>query len=361
MRSLQSISSEGFAYDHIIATGGIGSGMFFSLAGNETLGREESRMATLLPYKDYCKLHIVLHYISVLLGASSNGNFRSYPIGKVGADETGRSLKNMMQNAGMITDHVHLSGSHSTLFSVCFQYPDHAGGNITTAASASNDVLTADIDNFFSASIINSGKEIILAVPEVPLESRVRLLEHGRERGSLTMASIQSAEIIQFENLNGFQLTDYLFINLDEAGRIAEVDPSTAAETIVLTAIAKLNGINPSLTLFITCGAAGVYGYFKNHLEYFPSVEVEVISTAGAGDAFLAGTVAGICCGLPLIKNNKELAQTMSTATELGIVVAALSVTAQDSIHTGINRDVLIDFMKERNFRCTDTFLKIFN
>jgi ribokinase len=92
MTSLRPILPGGFNYDHIIGTGGIGSGMFFSLKGNETLGREESRMAALLPYRDYCKQHIIMHYISVLLGAGINGTFQSYPIGKVGNDDTGGIL-----------------------------------------------------------------------------------------------------------------------------------------------------------------------------------------------------------------------------------------------------------------------------
>jgi sugar/nucleoside kinase (ribokinase family) len=361
MSALRPISSGGFHYDHIIGTGGIGSGMFFSLIGNETMGREESRMATLLPYKDYCKLHIIMHYVSVLLGADKDGSFQSYAVGRVGDDDAGRSLKNMMQSAGTIADYIGVSPDHSTLFSVCFQYPDHAGGNITTSESASNDVSPADIDNFFRDFNGIKEKEMVLAVPEVPIETRIKLLQSGRERGSLNIASVQSAEITAFTQLNGFNLTDHLFINLDEARKIAEADESTSAETVVLTAISNLIAINPSLTVFVTCGAAGLYCYAKKHLEYFPSIDINVVSTAGAGDAFLAGTIAGICCGLPLFKNNKEFAHVMNTATELGILVAALSVTSQDSIHMGINRDLLFDFIKDRKLKCTDEFLKMFN
>jgi len=361
MRTLQPISPGGLRYDHIVGTGGIGSGMFFSLKGNETLGREESRMASLLPYRDYCKQHIIIHYISVLLGASIHGSFQSYPIGKVGNDDTGRSLINMMKSTGMVTDHVTVSPDYATLFSVCFQYPDHTGGNITTSDSASSEVSSADIDNFFSASRINADKEIILAVPEVPLEARIRLLEHGKARGSMNVASVQSSEINAFSALNGFTLTDYLFINLDEARKVADLDESAAAETVVLTAISNLINLNSSLTVFVTCGAAGLYCYSKKHLEYFPSVEVDVVSTAGAGDAFLAGTIAGLSCGLPLFKHNKEIAHVLSTAAELGVLVAGLSVTSQDSIHMALNADALFDFINERKFKCTDEFLKMFS
>jgi hypothetical protein len=38
----------------VIATGGIGSGIFLALEDNRTLGREESRPANLLNQRDYC-------------------------------------------------------------------------------------------------------------------------------------------------------------------------------------------------------------------------------------------------------------------------------------------------------------------
>ena len=50
----------------IIGTGGIGKGLFFLSHENEALGRNESRMAELSDAKDYCKLHIVFHYLSIL-------------------------------------------------------------------------------------------------------------------------------------------------------------------------------------------------------------------------------------------------------------------------------------------------------
>src|SRR6476646_3636951 len=106
MNTLTSILPSGLVYDHIVATGGIGSGIFFLLDGNETLGRNESRMAQLLPYKDYCKQHIILHYISVLLGAKKDGAFQAYPIGNVGNDAMGQRLLHLMKAAGMDTSHV---------------------------------------------------------------------------------------------------------------------------------------------------------------------------------------------------------------------------------------------------------------
>jgi sugar/nucleoside kinase (ribokinase family) len=58
-----------------------------------------------------------------------------------------------------------------------------------------------------------------------------------------------------------------------------------------------------------------------------------VASTAGAGDAYLAGTIAGLVAGLPL-----------SQAQELATLVAALSVTSPHTIHPEIERSSLKAF-----------------
>src|SRR5205085_11969697 len=126
-----------------------------------TIGRNESRMATLLPYKDFCKQHIIMHYIAILLGAKTDGEFQCYPIGKVGNDDIGKSLLSMMKVAGMDIANVGISDNLSTLFSVCYQYPDHSGGNITTNESASSLVSPGNISNFFKDFKSDGNKEII--------------------------------------------------------------------------------------------------------------------------------------------------------------------------------------------------------
>ncbi len=68
-RGLHQLCRRAFS-TRMIGTGGIGSGRFFALDGNHTLGREESRSGRFLDRRDYCKLHIVSHYVRPLLGPS---------------------------------------------------------------------------------------------------------------------------------------------------------------------------------------------------------------------------------------------------------------------------------------------------
>ncbi len=339
MSVLRAISGS-LQYSHIIGTGGIGSGIFFSLEGNDTLGREESRMASLLPYKDYCKLHIILHYISVLLG---NEKFECVPIGSVGNDEPGKKLIEEMKRAGMNVDYVKISEEYPTLFSVCYQYPDRDGGNITTLASASSNVSYSDIDQFFSASAIDASKEIILAVPEVPVATRIKLLAYGKERGSLNVSAVSSSEIETFVSAKGIELTDLLFINSHEAAKFA-----STSKSLINKAIENIVSLNPSITVFITEGAHGVHCHTGGKIEFIPSVTVDVKSTAGAGDAFMGGTLCGITCGL-----------SVTEAARLGTIVAAMSVTSQDTINHKINADSVAQFIANKQLDIPVTLQKL--
>ncbi len=218
MSRLKPIRPAGLQYNHIIGTGGVGSGIFFSIQDNHTLGRNESRMAALEPYNDFCKQHIILHYIAVLLKHGTTDTFELYPIAKVGNDTTGKQLIQQMQQAGMNTAAVDICKERSTLFSVCFQYPDGSGGNITSENSASSRVSPIDIARFFEQYQFDGKTAVVLAVPEVPVETRIALLKAGKRNQSLAVASLLSSEANAFEQQDGFHLTDILAVNLCLSG-----------------------------------------------------------------------------------------------------------------------------------------------
>jgi len=364
MNVLSEVRSGQLRYDHMIGTGGIGSGMVFSLKGDHTLGRNESRLATLEPYLDYCKLHIIMHYVSVLLGAGPTGTFMSFPIGSVGSDDAGMKLLAQMKQAGMGMGSVKENSHYPTLYSVCYQYPDFSGGNITTENSASSRVMPEDIDDFFVDFRTGESDGIVLAVPEVPLETRIQLLRRGREGGYLNVASVLSSEVAEFKTCGGLGLTDLLAVNIDEARSMANIqDESSDTEIIINRSIEIIHRSNPDIMLLITDGAKGSYCFLHGKLEYNTIIPAEVISTAGAGDAFLAGTVAGICCGLPLQKgesNNSIMETPLMSAVDLGTLLASLSVTSSDTIHLGADASFLLNYAQSKGLALSDEFRQMF-
>jgi sugar/nucleoside kinase (ribokinase family) len=212
MRALR--IDENSPYQQIVGVGGIGTGVFFALEGNHTLGRNESRPGKLLDVKDYGKLHIVLHYVAKLLSSGSGSPFHVVPIGNVGDDEAGRRLLQEMKEVGMDVSHVRPVNGKPTLFSVCFQYPDGQGGNITTSNSAAAALETTDVERALPSLLAATGRRtMVLAAPEVPLALRYGFLELATHDGAFRAASFVAAEILPAREAGFLALLDLVALN----------------------------------------------------------------------------------------------------------------------------------------------------
>jgi ribokinase len=324
------IEPDRYRYQAMIAVGGIGAGAFFALNGDHTLGREESRGGRFLDRQDYCKLHIVSHYVRTLLGSS----FSTVPIGKVGDDEVGKRLLAEMREAGLDVRYVQCCPGQQTLFSFCFVYPDGSGGNMTTDDSACSKVDATFVLQSEPEFVRFDGRGVALAVPEVPISARSTLLKLGTKYRFLRVAAFTSGEMMTAIETGILSDVDLLAINIDEAAVAAELltvqePPLTIAET----AVKRLRSVNPGLRISITAGKQGSWSWDGASFSHVPKYEAQVQSTAGAGDAHLAGIIAGLAAGLPLPE-----------AQQLGTLVAALSVTSPHTIHQGIDRESLHAF-----------------
>jgi ribokinase len=318
------------AYDLVVATGGLGSGMFLALQGDHTLGREESRAAAPLDRRDYCKLHIVAHYLRRLL----DDGVRVVPIGKVGDDAAGHDVMAQMRTVGLDTSHVTVS-TRPTLFSVCFLYPGGDGGNITTTGSASDDVSPDDIRRAAALMAGHSGRGIAIALPEVPLASRVALLRLATEHRLLRVATFVTGEAEAALSGGLVAASDLLALNLDEAAAVAGDSgvPGVPGDgdriaAVVETAGSRLRALNPGIRLVVTAGRAGSWAWDGRVAGHAGALKTHVASTAGAGDAHLAGLVAATVRGLPLVEANRYAA-----------VVSGLSVTSPHTIDPDLTAD----------------------
>jgi len=321
----------------VVGTGGIGTGNIYLLEGNHDLGRNESRMGHQLSVRDFCKLHIIFHYISVFIN-DLKINVKVYPVGAVGDDPAADELCDMMKKAGMNLNHVTKIPDTPTLRSICFQYPDHSGGNITENQSASSKVSAAMISK--SEIILQKNKSIVLAVPEVPLASRIKLIDLGFRNKSYVLASFVFDEIENVKKCGFLEKIDLLSLNLDEAAAFADVSTETPILEIIKRCIQIASQLNPGIRLCITCGNKGIYGYDQGSTEFLPILNVPVKNTAGAGDAVLSGIIMGLLLGFPYIDNNKP------SCLKLGRLISAMSVTSENTINFDINLRSLIHFQK---------------
>ena len=316
-------------YDAMIGTGGIGTGTFFALSGNHTLGREESRGGQFLDRRDYCKLHIISHYVQRLVG----GDFKTLPLGRVGDDAAGRRLVEEMRAEGLDVSHTAIMPGEQTLDCICLLYPDGSGGNLTVTDSASGRVTPADIQKAAPHFAQYASRGIALAVPEVPLDARLELLDLAHQHGFLRAASFSSEEMATVRESSLLSRVDLLAINLDEAASLAQTSAEGDPAAIVEKIAAHLGPQFPQLKLSITAGATGSWTFDGRDLHFIATPKVEVQSAAGAGDAHFSGILAGLASGLAL-----------ADAQWIGILAGAMSVTSAHTIHPDIDRHALRDF-----------------
>lgn len=335
--------SQDAPFRRLVGVGGIGTGMFLAIEGDRSLGRSESRGARVLDVRDYCKLHTVTHHVAVLLGARPSGEpFHVVPVGTVGDDEAGGRLVHEMAAAGMDVRSVRTVAGRRTLFSVCFQYPDGDGGNITTVDSAASTLANEDVE---AVRELLGPDTIALAQPEVPLEPRRRLLELAGDRGALRAASFTSLELPDARSLALFDLVDVVAMNEHEAATVvdAELDPSDPGRFLERCASA-FGAPMRSVRVVVTAGRRGAYAIGGGLWGYRPAPEVPVVSTAGAGDALLAGILAALAAGVPLLGEAET--PTIDDALGLGVLLASLNVTSPDTIHPAADAAAVTAFAR---------------
>jgi ribokinase len=344
MASLNLDSSD-FLYHAMVGVGGVGSGAFFALDGDHTLGREESRSGRFLERRDYCKLHIISHYVSSLLGE----DFTTIPIAKLGNDPAGFQLVKEMKSVHLDMHYIQVCHDEQTLYSLCLVYPDGSGGNLTVDDSACNRVDPAYVASAEPEFARFRGKGIALAAPEVPLEAREKLLQMGTQYNFFRVASFTSAEMRPAIEMGLLGMVDLLSINLDEAASAAGIKAEAGAPlSVMVGAVHKLHRINPGMVVSITAGRNGSWTWDGKALIHLPAYPIEMVSTAGAGDAFMAGMIIGLVADLNLCQSQ-----------ELAGLVAAFSITSPHTIHPELERVALFDYVKQNQISLSEPVKKL--
>jgi sugar/nucleoside kinase (ribokinase family) len=336
-----------FRFSCIVGVGGIGTGSLIELDGNQTLGRTESRMGHLLDAKDYCKLHIVEHYIAKLVNPPvEEKSCRVVAVGNVGNDTAGTSLLEKMAKAGIDTSKVRIELERKTLASVSFLYSDKSSCNVTVSNSAAAALDHGQIESCRGELGRAGSSGIALCLPEVPLHERCRFLQLATECGNYRVASFPVGETDSVRSLKLLSQVDLLALNREEAAAFGGVALDRSGDGDVLSACLRVAlEENPAMRLIVSVGADGVYVYERGIWSHQSAVPVEVISSAGAGDALLAGVIAGLTRGLPLIGQDPKNAP---SAIDLGLMAAAFSLTSPHSINPAFTLEALQEFAATR-------------
>jgi sugar/nucleoside kinase (ribokinase family) len=218
-----------------------------------------------------------------------------------------------------------------TLFSICFTYPDGSGGNLTTSDSACARVEPAYVVRAEEDFRVYAGKGVALAAPEVSLDTRAKLLDLATQHRFFRVASFTSEEMSSVMRDGLLRQVDLLAVNMGEAAASVGMDVEKHAPPSVAEAAVKaMTDQNPSLLISVTRGKEGSWVWDGSSLTHLPAITVPVESTAGAGDAFTAGLIAGLTAGL-----------TLPQAQQIATLAGAVSVTSPHTINKDLARESL--------------------
>lgn len=210
-------------------------------------------------------------------------------IGKVGNDPWGDLGDHWMKNAGVDTTYLYRTDEVATGTGLILIGPN--GENSIIDGDSSSVKLTIEevntaIDNLSKAKYLVTGFEI-------PYKVVLEACKHAQSKGiivALNPSPIPDDFKCTFENV------DYLFINSNELNILLdrpqskEIDLNTDLQLILDRCKCK--------SVIVTMGEKGsVYFNGKTTIKIEAVKVTEIKNTAGAGDGFMASTIANLCKG----------------------------------------------------------------
>ena len=190
---------------------------------------------------------------------------------------------------------------------------DDAGENtITIVAGANALASSAAIED----AKLNASATVLLQF-ETPPQQSFALAARAKERGARVILNCAPARPLEAGWLAAI---DVLVANAGEAGAIAREAGLPVDPPAFVQAVAQRHGI----TAIVTLGAKGVVAATTVALHALPALEVDIVDTVGAGDAFVGVLAASLDCG-------ESLPYALAAATAAGSL-ACTREGAQDSL-----------------------------
>jgi len=199
---------------------------------------------------------------------------------------------------------------------------------------------------------------IVAAIPEVPVQSRISLLQFGKKKGAFCVLSVPEAEANEFKVSGVFSVCDLLAVNLNEALAICPNEDNEKKVTRQL--YDYLREFNQNIMLIVTCGKYGAYSAHDGRVEFIPYFPAKVVNTTGAGDACLGGVIAGLALRLPFQKGRDDAefgASPLSSVVELGTCCAGMAVETVDTIAFHVNAESINEKIKYHGWEKEPWFL----
>lgn len=235
-------------------------------------------------------------------------------IGMVGNDAWGDLGEKWMQDAGVDTSFLYRTDEISTGTGLILISSD--GKNAIIDGDSSSEKLT--MEDVHSALNYFRDSEYLITGFEIPVQIAYDAIEYGKKLG---LNTVLNPSPLPKKLPSSFAGVDYLFINEVEAATLGCVPAVSRLNAVEVAE--QIRASYQVLNIVITLGADGAVALDnKGTVHKVSPVSVDtVVNTAGAGDGFMAATVACLSEG-----------KSFSKALEWASAYAALCVTIEGTI-----------------------------
>ncbi len=207
----------------------------------------------------------------------------------VGEDAFGAAARQLWQQEGLQTGHVRSVVSRPT--GMAFIILDAQGQNRIIVVPGANDALGAADAEAAEAAI--AGAQVVVAQFESPVVAVERALVLARRHGVRTILNPAPAREVPDALL---ALADVITPNESEAQALTGV----AVQNGDADAAASALRARGPRAVVLTLGDAGAYILDESGGRYVPGVQVPVLDTTGAGDAFTGALAVALARGWTL-------------------------------------------------------------
>jgi len=237
--------------------------------------------------------------------AAARMGARTIFAGRVGDDASGAALLEGLNSSDVDTNQVQRDPGASGMSVAIVEPGGDYGAVIVSAANLNIDSNRVSVPG---------GAKIVVLQNEIPESVNLAVAQKARKTGAEVVLNAAPARLIGTSFLT---LIDVLVVNRVEAAGMLETDE---AALDALSAAHALSELGPK-TVIVTLGGDGLALCEAGTVILQPGHSVQVVSTHGAGDAFLGAFAAA-----------RDAGERLAPAARFGQAAAALHVS------TGINQ-----------------------
>jgi ribokinase len=250
------------------------------------------------------------------MGPGGKGSNQAVATARLGANSALLGMIGSDKLASIATDLYAAEGVDSSLLSVRSERATGVGIIILNDKGENFIILDMGANELLDAAAVDGGdarirqSDVVMTVLEIPVEAAARAMELGRRHGARTILNPAPARALPdaiFANV------DYLTPNESELRILLGLPADDPRSSRELAGELRRRGVS---NVVVTLGRTGALILTDELDVMVPAIEVEVVDTTGAGDAFNSGFAVALAEGRDIVD-----------AVRFGVVCGGLACT----------------------------------